>query len=109
VYFTAALERRCTQQGLLLQWQVRGDVDVDIGANPSAEGGDEDDGGGSTEQKVVDLIDAFRLNVKPPPPFPPWVSLPIAVNWVVSDVLCMNGSNVENSNRAMHIAELQDV
>ena len=46
-----------------LQWQEKGDVDVDIGANPSAEGGDEDAGGGSTSQKVVDLIDAFRLNV----------------------------------------------
>jgi hypothetical protein len=48
---------------ILLQWQVRGEVDVDIGANPSAEGGDDDGGGGSTETKVVDLIDAFRLNV----------------------------------------------
>lgn len=47
------------------KWQVRGEVDVDIGANPSAEGGDDDGGGGSTETKVVDLIDAFRLNEQP--------------------------------------------
>lgn len=45
-----------------MQWQERGDVDVDIGANPSAEGGD-DEGVESNTQKVVDLIDAFRLNV----------------------------------------------
>ncbi len=60
-----AEEVRASQPVLgLLQWQVKGDVEVDIGANPSAEGGDEDGGGGDgTEQKVVDLIDAFRLNV----------------------------------------------
>ena len=45
-----------------VQWQEKGDVDVDIGANPSAEGGD-DEGVESNAQKVVDLIDAFRLNV----------------------------------------------
>jgi hypothetical protein len=28
----------------LLQWVVQGAVDVDIGANPSAEGGDDDEG-----------------------------------------------------------------
>lgn len=46
-----------------MQWQEKGDVDVDIGANPSAEGGD-DEGVESNTQKVVDLIDAFRLNVR---------------------------------------------
>lgn len=38
-------------------------MDVDIGANPSAEGGDEE-GVESTSRKVVDLIDAFRLQVR---------------------------------------------
>ena len=52
-----------------LQWQEKGDVDVDIGANPSAEGGDEE-GVESNTQKVVDLIDAFRLNVGSSPTRP---------------------------------------
>ena len=57
--------RRFTQESFLaFQWQEKGDVDVDIGANPSAEGGD-DDAVDSNTQKVVDLIDAFRLNVGP--------------------------------------------
>ena len=42
-------------------WVVKGDVEIDTGANPSAEGGDDDIGGGSNEQKVVDIIDAFEL------------------------------------------------
>lgn len=42
------------------KWVEVGDVDVDIGANPSAEGGDEE-GVESTSRKVVDIIDAFRL------------------------------------------------
>merc|ERR1711871_134872 len=37
------------------------EVQIDTGANPSAEGGDDDIGGGSNEQKVVDIIDAFEL------------------------------------------------
>ena len=42
-------------------WIVKGEVEIDTGANPSAEGGDDDIGGGSNEQKVVDIIDAFEL------------------------------------------------
>lgn len=38
-------------------------MDIDIGANPSAEGGD-DEGVESTSQKVVDIIDAFRLQAR---------------------------------------------
>lgn len=38
-----------------------GDVDVDIGANPSAEEADE--GTESTSRKVVDVVDSFRLVV----------------------------------------------
>lgn len=38
-----------------------GDVDVDIGANPSAEEADE--GTESTSRKVVDIVDSFRLVV----------------------------------------------
>ncbi|MCI65603.1 translationally-controlled tumor protein, partial [Trifolium medium] len=34
--------------------------DVDIGANPSAEGG-EDEGVDDTAVKVVDIVDVFRL------------------------------------------------
>jgi hypothetical protein len=45
-----------------LQWVTQGPVDVDIGANPSAEGG-EDEGVDDTSVKVVDIVDTFRLQV----------------------------------------------
>ena len=41
---------------------VRGAVDVDIGANASAEGG-EDESVDDQAVKVVDIIDTFRLQV----------------------------------------------
>lgn len=41
---------------------VKGAVDVDIGANPSAEGG-EDEGVDDQAVKVVDIVDTFRLQV----------------------------------------------
>lgn len=44
-----------------MQWVTVGDVDVDIGANPSAEEADE--GTESTNRKVVDIVDSFRLVV----------------------------------------------
>lgn len=46
------------------KWVVMGSVDVDIGANPSAEGGDEE---GVEDQavKVVDIVDTFRLQEQP--------------------------------------------
>ena len=47
------------------QWQEVGDVDVDIGANPSAEGGDDDEGGGAGSRKIVDIIESFRLVEQP--------------------------------------------
>ncbi|KAL3132522.1 hypothetical protein ABBQ32_009065 [Trebouxia sp. C0010 RCD-2024] len=40
-------------------WVTLGDVDVDIGANPSAEEADE--GTESASRKVVDIVDSFRL------------------------------------------------
>lgn len=43
---------------------VQGAVDVNIGANPSAEGGDEDEGVDDSAVKVVDIVDTFRLQVK---------------------------------------------
>jgi len=46
---------------VILQWVTVGDVDVDIGANPSAEEADE--GTESTSRKVVDVVDSFRLVV----------------------------------------------
>ena len=46
-----------------LQWVVQGGVDVDIGANPSAEGGGEDEGVDDQAVRVVDIIDTFRLQV----------------------------------------------
>lgn len=46
-----------------LQWVVQGAVDVDIGANPSAEGADEDEGVDDQAVKVVDIVDTFRLQV----------------------------------------------
>ena len=47
----------------LLQWTTVGDVDIDIGANPSAEEAEE--GVESNERKTVDIIESFRLNVSP--------------------------------------------
>ena len=44
-----------------LQWTTVGSVDVDIGANPSAEEADE--GVDDSARKVVDIIDSFRLVV----------------------------------------------
>lgn len=46
-----------------MQWVVQGAVDVDIGANPSAEGGEEDEGVDDQAVKVVDIVDTFRLQV----------------------------------------------
>ncbi|CAJ2662169.1 translationally-controlled tumor protein-like protein [Trifolium pratense] len=46
------------------KWVVSGPCDVDIGANPSAEGG-EDEGVDDTAVKVVDIVDVFRLQEQP--------------------------------------------
>ncbi|CAA2985917.1 Hypothetical predicted protein [Olea europaea subsp. europaea] len=48
------------------QWVVQGAVDVDIGANPSAEGADEDEKVDDAAVKVVDIVDTFRLQEQPP-------------------------------------------
>ncbi|CAA6663447.1 unnamed protein product [Spirodela intermedia] len=48
------------------KWVVKGALDVDIGANPSAEGGGEDEGVDDQAVKVVDIIDTFRLQEQPP-------------------------------------------
>ncbi|KAJ6796096.1 putative translationally-controlled tumor protein-like protein [Iris pallida] len=48
------------------KWVVQGAVDVDIGANPSAEGGEEDEGVDDQAVKVVDIVDTFRLQEQPP-------------------------------------------
>ena len=48
------------------KWVVKGAVDVDIGANPSAEGGGEDEGVDDQAVKVVDIVDTFRLQEQPP-------------------------------------------
>lgn len=47
-----------------MQWVVQGAVDVDIGANPSAEGADADEGVDDQTVKVVDIVDTFRLQVR---------------------------------------------
>ncbi|XP_078446625.1 translationally-controlled tumor protein homolog [Wolffia australiana] len=47
------------------KWVVKGAVDIDIGANPSAEGG-EDEGVDDQAVKVVDIVDTFRLQEQPP-------------------------------------------
>ena len=39
-----------------------GNDNVDIGANPSAEGGDDDGGDESNAQTVIDVVHSFRLN-----------------------------------------------
>lgn len=46
-----------------IQWTVVGSVDVNIGANPSAEGDGEDEGVDDQAAKVVDIVDTFRLQV----------------------------------------------
>ncbi|GLU08382.1 hypothetical protein SLE2022_253000 [Rubroshorea leprosula] len=48
------------------KWVVKGAVDVDIGANPSAEGGGEDEGVDDQAVRVVDIVDTFRLQEQPP-------------------------------------------
>lgn len=57
------------QNGVLWEvegkWVVKGAIDVDIGANPSAEGGEQevvDD----QAVKVVDIVDTFRLQEQAP-------------------------------------------
>uniref|UniRef100_K3ZJT6 TCTP domain-containing protein n=1 Tax=Setaria italica TaxID=4555 RepID=K3ZJT6_SETIT len=47
------------------RWVVQGAVDVDIGANPSAEGGGDDEGVDDQAVKVVDIVDTFRLQEQP--------------------------------------------
>ncbi|CAK7333213.1 unnamed protein product [Dovyalis caffra] len=47
------------------KWVVQGALDVDIGANPSAEGGGEDEGVDDQAVKVVDIVDTFRLQEQP--------------------------------------------
>ncbi|KAL4202760.1 hypothetical protein AMTRI_Chr02g265210 [Amborella trichopoda] len=47
-------------------WVVQGAIDVDIGANPSAEGADEGEGVDDQAVKVVDIVDTFRLQEQPP-------------------------------------------
>ncbi|MCE5166025.1 hypothetical protein HAX54_014135, partial [Datura stramonium] len=47
------------------KWVTQGAVDVDIGANPSAEGADEDEGVNDQAVKVVDIVDTFRLQEQP--------------------------------------------
>jgi hypothetical protein len=48
------------------KWVVKGAVDVNIGANPSAEGGGEDEGVDDQAVKVVDIVETFRLQEQPP-------------------------------------------
>ncbi|CAN8269227.1 unnamed protein product [Cochlearia groenlandica] len=48
------------------KWTVLGSVDVNIGANPSAEEGGEDEGVDDQAVKVVDIVDTFRLQEQPP-------------------------------------------
>ena len=43
---------------------VQGALDIKIGANPSAGGGDEDEGVDDQAVKAVDIVDTFRLQVK---------------------------------------------
>ncbi|KAI3923020.1 hypothetical protein MKW98_013554 [Papaver atlanticum] len=47
------------------KWVVQGAVDVNIGANPSAEGADADEAVDDTAVKCVDIVDTFRLQEQP--------------------------------------------
>ncbi|MQL71973.1 hypothetical protein Taro_004294 [Colocasia esculenta] len=52
------------KRGILFsQWVVKGAIELDIGANPSAEGGGEDETVDDQAVKVVDIVDTFRLQV----------------------------------------------
>ncbi|KAF9677986.1 hypothetical protein SADUNF_Sadunf08G0165000 [Salix dunnii] len=64
---------------------VQGSVDVDIGANPSAEGGNEDEDEGVDDQsvKVVHIVDTFRLQVS---------FILLFVEWLESNLLLTRGS-----------------
>ncbi|XP_020277304.1 translationally-controlled tumor protein homolog [Asparagus officinalis] len=48
------------------KWVVQGACEVDIGANPSAEGAGEDEGVDDQTVRVVDIVDTFRLQEQPP-------------------------------------------
>ncbi|CAK9328400.1 unnamed protein product [Citrullus colocynthis] len=48
------------------KWVVQGAIDVDIGANPSAEGAEDDEVVDDQAVKVVDIVDTFRLQEQPP-------------------------------------------
>ncbi|KFK37964.1 hypothetical protein AALP_AA3G052500 [Arabis alpina] len=48
------------------KWVVQGAMEFNIGANPSAEEGGEDEGVDDQAVKVVDIIDTFRLQEQPP-------------------------------------------
>jgi len=65
-----SFEYRELYEGVLWEvdgkWVVQGALDVDIGANPSAEGGGEDEGVEDAAAKVVDIVDTFRLQEQPP-------------------------------------------
>ncbi|KAJ8429767.1 hypothetical protein Cgig2_006458 [Carnegiea gigantea] len=47
------------------KWVVKGPVEFDISANPSSQGGEEDEGVDDQAQKVVDIVDTFRLQEQP--------------------------------------------
>uniref|UniRef100_A0ACD5W8N8 Uncharacterized protein n=1 Tax=Avena sativa TaxID=4498 RepID=A0ACD5W8N8_AVESA len=47
------------------KWVVQGAAEFDIGANPSAEGGGDDEGVDDQAVKVVDIVDTFRLQEQP--------------------------------------------
>nr|GEX20073.1 hypothetical protein [Tanacetum cinerariifolium] len=48
------------------KWVTQGAVSVYTGANPSAEGGGEDEGVDDQAVRVVDIVDTFRLQEQPP-------------------------------------------
>jgi Translationally controlled tumour protein len=62
--------RKEIENGMLWEvqgkWVVQGAIDVDIGADPSAEGGEEDEAVNDQAIKVVDIVDTFRLQEQPP-------------------------------------------
>eukprot|EP01018_Ginkgo_biloba_P018004 Gb_01285 [translate_table: standard] len=48
------------------KWVVSGAIDVDIGANPSSEDCEDNEGVDDQAVKVVDIVDTFRLQEQPP-------------------------------------------
>lgn len=78
---------------------MQGAVDVDIGANPSAEGAGEDEGVDDQTVKVVDIVDTFRLQVRNVTVFSRCCLIDVPLDFKqVLRVICRNNLLLTRSN-----------